>query len=66
MLRSQYETLQRQYQNLEDRQNGQHKDKAATVLEVTLLKDQLATKQRQLDTEAKVRFFFYLFFSPFL
>ncbi|KAK7479958.1 hypothetical protein BaRGS_00028785 [Batillaria attramentaria] len=53
VLRSQYETLQRQYQNLEERQNGSHRDKAATVMEVTLLRDQLQTKQHQLDMEVK-------------
>ena len=42
-------------QNLEDRQNGSHRDKAATVMEITLLKDQLQTKQHQLDMEMKVK-----------
>ena len=41
-------------QNLEDRQNGSHRDKAATVMEITLMKDQLQTKQHQLDMEMKV------------
>ncbi|XP_076434884.1 uncharacterized protein LOC143274829 [Babylonia areolata] len=53
VLRSQYETLQRQYKNLEERQNGSHRDRAATVMEITLLKDQLQTKQQQLDMETK-------------
>jgi hypothetical protein len=42
------------FQNLEERQNGSHRDRAATVMEVTLLKDQVQTKQHQLDMEMKV------------
>ncbi|XP_025090318.1 citron Rho-interacting kinase-like isoform X2 [Pomacea canaliculata] len=53
VLKSQYETLQRQYKNLEEKQSGSHRDRAATVMEVTLLREQLQTKQHQLDMETK-------------